>query len=70
MWLCIRAPRLASVPFVPALIVAALGTESLAVLPVWNDSYVGLYASIFGGVFPLLLVVWLSIIAVLAKLRP
>ena len=70
VWLRVRAPRLTSVSFVPAVIVAALSIESLSVLPVWNDSYAGLYASIFGGVFPLLLVVWLSMLAVLAKLRP
>jgi hypothetical protein len=68
-WLAVRVPRLASAPILAALVAAAVAVEILTFAPIWSGSYVALYASVFGVVFPLLVVVWLSVITLLGAMR-
>ena len=70
LWVYIRVPRLAAVPFLWAFGASAVAVQLLGVVPVWTTSYPALYASIFGVLFPLLVVVWLGMLALLGSLRP
>jgi hypothetical protein len=70
LWLHVRVPRLASLPFLWAFVGSAAGVELLGVVPVWTTSYPALYASIFGVLVPLLVAVWLGVLALLGSLRP
>jgi hypothetical protein len=69
LWVYVRVPRIAAVPFLPAFVAAAVGVELLSVAPVWTSSYAALYASVFGLVAPLLVVVWVGVLALLGTLR-
>lgn len=68
-WLHVRLPSLTARSLVWPMLAAAVSTQLLAVVPVWTRSWVQLYASIFGELLPLLVVVWLSMLWLLSVLR-
>lgn len=70
LWLTLRVPRLASAPVLAALVAAAVSVQALRFAPVWTSSTPALYMSVFFVLAPLLVMLWLSVIALLGAVRP
>lgn len=69
IWLHVRLPSLTPRSLVWPLVAAAVSTQLLDVVPLWTRSWLQLYASVFGELLPLLVVVWLSMLWLLSVLR-
>ena len=59
-WLYVRAPRLAPRGLVLRAACCLACLQACSMVPVANTTWVGLYASVFGAVVPLLVAMWLS----------
>jgi len=68
-WLYLRVRRLASTPVLAALIVSGVSTELLSAAPIRTGTYTAIYTTVFAELFPLLVLLWLSLISLLGAAR-
>jgi hypothetical protein len=60
LWVDTRLPQLAPRGIKMRALFTIVMLQVCAFVPIANDSYVGLYASVFGVLAPLLIAMWLS----------
>jgi hypothetical protein len=68
-WIYARVRTIASAPVLAALIISGVATELLSVAPIRTDSYTAIYTTVFAELFPLLVILWLSLISLLGAAR-
>ncbi|MBA3844182.1 MAG: hypothetical protein H0X39_16465 [Actinobacteria bacterium] len=68
-WIHLRVRRVAAAPVLAALIVSGISTELLSVAPIRTGSYSAIYTTVFAELFPLLVILWLSLISLLGAAR-
>jgi hypothetical protein len=59
-WLYVRVPKLAPRGLLTRAACCLVTLQLCSMAPVQNTTYLGLYVSVFGAVFPLLIAMWLS----------
>ena len=69
MWLAMRFPRFAPKSLLVRGIGALVMGQAVLYVPVYSDSYLGLYGSVFAVVFPVLIATWLLSVWLLQGLR-
>jgi len=59
-WLYVRAPRLAPKGLAVRAACCLLTVQGCSMVPIANSTLLGLYASVFGVLLPLLVAMWLT----------
>jgi hypothetical protein len=59
-WIYVRLPKLAPRGLLTRAACCLVTLQACSMVPIANTTYVGLYASVFGAVVPLLVAMWLS----------
>jgi hypothetical protein len=65
LWVDVRKPSLAPNGIIRRALCAVLATEACAMVPIANTSFLALYASVFGALLPMLILMWLTALWVL-----
>ncbi len=60
LWVDVRRPSLAPSGLKWRALCAVLAIQACGMIPIANDSFQGLYVSVFGMLFPMLIVMWLT----------
>ena len=60
LWVDVRKPSLAPTGLKWRALCAVLAIQACSMVPIANDSFLGLYVSIFGLLLPMLIVMWLT----------
>jgi hypothetical protein len=59
-WLYVRAPKLAPKSLVVRAACCLVTLQACSMVPIANTTLLGLYATVFGAVVPLLVAMWLT----------
>jgi hypothetical protein len=65
LWVDVRRPSLAPNGLIRRGLCAVLAAEACGMVPIANTSFLALYASVFGVMLPLLILMWLTALWVL-----
>jgi hypothetical protein len=60
LWIDVRRPTLAPAGLRWRVLLAVVAVQACAMVPIWNTSFTALYASVFGALLPMLIVMWLT----------